>query len=188
MKKYMKIENLRIRIFGFLQIFSASHANSFSLIVHNCIPLFIIHHLVLLDLRLMILSPHFDVENSVIGGALIAIASIIFYSMLGRIMGVSSVLSDALFFGSSWGNRYIFIGTMLLGAYGCTYGKDHSFHHHYLIVINFFQFVGFGSLNGMQPFGSARPKELSLAAVIVAGLLVGFGTKVRGRHETELIS
>lgn len=72
----------------------------------------------------MILSPYFDVEQSAIGGALIALASIIFFALLGRIMGVSTILHDALFFGSSWGNRFVFIGSMMISAYGCTYASE----------------------------------------------------------------
>ncbi len=65
----------------------------------------------------MLVSPHFDATASALGGALIACASIVFFLVLGRIMGVSGLLADAVSLTKTFGSSYVFIGAMILTAF-----------------------------------------------------------------------
>ncbi len=69
----------------------------------------------------MILSPHFDAAASAYGGALIACASIVFFLLIGRIMGISGLLADAFSLSKTFGSSYVFIGAMILTAFTAVY-------------------------------------------------------------------
>jgi uncharacterized membrane protein YedE/YeeE len=88
------------------------------------------------------------------GGALIALGSILFLVLLGKIMGISGIWAEAVAASQSLGNSYIFIGSVICTAFVAT--------QHF----------------GLTPFGTERPKELSYLAVVLGGFLVGFGAKL----------
>ncbi len=97
-----------------------------------------------------------DFINASIGGLLIAFAAILMLAFLGRISGISGILWQAISNPdnspiSSNGWRWFFLAGLLIGP----------FLAH--------QVLGFS-----QP----EPSDAGLIMAIVAGLLVGFGTKL----------
>jgi uncharacterized membrane protein YedE/YeeE len=103
----------------------------------------------------MILSPSFDWQSAAVGGVAIAVAAILMLVFLGRIMGVSGIFAEAIQPASRpFGPRWVFVGALLLGTF---------------VSVDVFK---------LEPFGTARPQELSTAAVLLSGVLVGFGTQL----------
>lgn len=93
----------------------------------------------------------FTPYHSLIGGLLIGLAAFILIFFCGRVMGISGILGGLLHKGSDLGWRLFFIAGLLISPW-------------------LYQFITF-----------SRP-EIQLTAswptVIIAGLLVGFGTRL----------
>lgn len=96
----------------------------------------------------------FDPISAGIGGALIGLAAALLMLLTGRIAGISGILAGCLPFGSSdWGWRLAFILGLILAPIT-------------------------GSLAGYALSSPAIPE--SWAVITVAGLLVGFGSRLGG--------
>jgi uncharacterized membrane protein YedE/YeeE len=95
-----------------------------------------------------------DATSALLGGALIGLASVLLMLLLGRIAGISGILAGCLnFVGHDKGWRFAFIAGLLTAP---------------LI----------GSVVGVPILSPQMPTSWMM--IVIAGLLVGFGTRLGG--------
>ncbi len=98
-------------------------------------------------------TTHFTPWSALIGGGLIGLSAVVLMWFNGRIAGISGILASSLTSGRAGIWRLCFIAGLLLGAAGVIY------------------------LVPGQPAFEAR-NDFPLAALMVAGVLVGFGSRL----------
>lgn len=93
----------------------------------------------------------FNWITGLLGGILIGISATILLAFDGRIAGISGMINGALEFTAQQNWRWYFLGGMLIGG----------FLYEYLL-----------------PLPSTPQSNFNLGAMIIGGLLVGFGTRI----------